>query len=233
LETKFKSEYELAMLGIRKVLLDQTAPNKLFYIGETSNLDWKRTSKMDHLVCFLPGTMAIKATKGRTITGSARKTLTPADRRDLELAEELTKSCVEMYLQTATGLAPEIVFWNPSDTAGDPDLLLQYHRSASVDQNFDQKLAHCVPENNEDILNTRFKDYFVKKSSSSVDFEIHRLDGHNLLRPETVESLFILYRITGKEQYREWGWSIFQAFEKYTKVPEGGYSSLVFVPYLG
>lgn len=27
-------------------------------------------------------------------------------------------------------------------------------------------------------------------------------------------------------RYREWGWQIFQAFEKYTKVDSGGYSSL-------
>ncbi len=51
-------------------------------------------------------------------------------------------------------------------------------------------------------------------------------DAHNLLRPETVESLFVLYRLTKDEQYREWGWKIFQAFERYAKVPEGGYSSI-------
>ena len=48
-------------------------------------------------------------------------------------------------------------------------------------------------------------------------------------RPETVESLFYLYRLTRDERYREWGWNIFQAFEKYTKVKSGGYASLVSV----
>ncbi|CAN6446386.1 unnamed protein product [Victoria cruziana] len=51
-------------------------------------------------------------------------------------------------------------------------------------------------------------------------------DRHNLLRPETVESLFVLYRITKDPKYREWGWQIFQDFEKYTKVETGGYTSL-------
>ena len=50
-------------------------------------------------------------------------------------------------------------------------------------------------------------------------------DTHNLQRPETVESLFYLYRITGEKQYQEWGWNIFQAFEKHTKLPEG-YASI-------
>ncbi len=36
-----------------------------------------------------------------------------------------------------------------------------------------------------------------------------RSDRHYILRPETVESLFILYRVTGDPIYQEWGWEIF------------------------
>jgi len=50
-------------------------------------------------------------------------------------------------------------------------------------------------------------------------------DSHNLLRPETVESLWYMYHLTGNKTYQEWGWKIFQAFEKYARV-ENGYSSL-------
>merc|ERR1719149_590238 len=49
---------------------------------------------------------------------------------------------------------------------------------------------------------------------------------HNLLRPETVESLFVLWRVTGRPIYRDWGWAIFEAFEKHCRVPGGGYSGL-------
>ena len=35
-----------------------------------------------------------------------------------------------------------------------------------------------------------------------------------------------MYRITGDKKYREWGWKIFQAFQKYTKIPGLGYSSI-------
>ena len=41
---------------------------------------------------------------------------------------------------------------------------------------------------------------------------------HNLLRPETVEALFLLWRTTHKPVYREWGWAIFQSFEKHCRV---------------
>lgn len=44
---------------------------------------------------------------------------------------------------------------------------------------------------------------------------------HNLLRPETVESLMIMYRKTGDPIFRQWGWEIFQAFEKHCKVADG------------
>lgn len=51
-------------------------------------------------------------------------------------------------------------------------------------------------------------------------------DRHNLLRPETVESLFYLYRFTKDRKYRDWGWEILQNFNKYTKVREQSLPSL-------
>ncbi|KAL9256242.1 Mannosyl-oligosaccharide 1,2-alpha-mannosidase MNS1-like protein [Drosera capensis] len=47
----------------------------------------------------------------------------------------------------------------------------------------------------------------------------------NILRPETVESLFYLWRFTGNETYQDWGWNIFQAFEKNSRI-ESGYVGL-------
>ncbi|KAI3515241.1 hypothetical protein L1887_14040 [Cichorium endivia] len=47
----------------------------------------------------------------------------------------------------------------------------------------------------------------------------------NILRPETVESLFYLWPFTGNKTYQEWGWNIFQAFEKNSRV-EAGYVEL-------
>ncbi|XVF23212.1 hypothetical protein REPUB_Repub13aG0017500 [Reevesia pubescens] len=47
----------------------------------------------------------------------------------------------------------------------------------------------------------------------------------NILRPETVESLFYLWRLTGNKTYQDWGWNIFQAFEKNSRI-ESGYVGL-------
>ena len=43
----------------------------------------------------------------------------------------------------------------------------------------------------------------------------------NKLRPETVESLLVLFRTTGEPKYREMGWEIFQAFQKHCRVNNG------------
>lgn len=40
-------------------------------------------------------------------------------------------------------------------------------------------------------------------------------------RPETVESLFYLFRRTGDPKYREWGWEIFEAIEAHCKTDTG------------
>ena len=47
----------------------------------------------------------------------------------------------------------------------------------------------------------------------------------NVLRPETVESIYYMWRLTGEQRYREWGWEIFQAFQEHAR-GDVGYHSL-------
>jgi len=53
------------------------------------------------------------------------------------------------------------------------------------------------------------------------DFRIGAGAPHYLLRPETVESFFILNQLTGDPAYREWGWEVFQSIEKYCRTTYG------------
>ncbi|CAL4903426.1 unnamed protein product [Urochloa decumbens] len=184
--------YTEAMKGVKHLLVRKTVPNELVFVGELPfGRNGEFSPKMDHLVCFLPGTLALGATKGITKKKALESNLlTDEDIENLQLAEDLAKTCVEMYFVTSTGLAPEIAYFhiegNPEGGPGGGN-----------------------------------------KSNKYVnDIIIKPLDRHNLLRPETVESLFVLHRITEDPKYREWGWQIFEAFEKYTKVDSGGYSSL-------
>ena len=52
------------------------------------------------------------------------------------------------------------------------------------------------------------------------------------LRPETVESLFILHSLTGNEQYRQWAWGIFESIEKHcrTEVAYSGIQDVTEIP---
>ena len=50
--------------------------------------------------------------------------------------------------------------------------------------------------------------------------------------PETVESLFIAYRLTGDSRFRDFGWDIFQSIEKYCRIDSGGYASVLDVNHV-
>jgi mannosyl-oligosaccharide alpha-1,2-mannosidase len=46
-----------------------------------------------------------------------------------------------------------------------------------------------------------------------------------ILRPETFEAYFIMWRLTHDQKYRDWGWEAIQALDKHCKV-EGGYTGI-------
>lgn len=194
--------WQEALLGIEKHMIIPAAKSRVSLVAELpQGVGGPLSPKMDHLVCFLPGSIALGATGGLTEaearklpTWNARKT------REMKLARELMKTCWGMYKVTETGLAPEIVWFHADDAS------LQPNRSPDP-----RPLA-------------RSKDSLT---SWKEDYQIKPLDAHNLQRPETVESLFMMWRITGNPVYREWGWKIFEAFQKHSILPFGaGFTSL-------
>ena len=58
------------------------------------------------------------------------------------------------------------------------------------------------------------------------DLLVKRKDAHNLLRPETVESLFVLWRVTRSEEWRAAGWEMWRAWERHARVDTGGYAGV-------
>jgi mannosyl-oligosaccharide alpha-1,2-mannosidase len=57
------------------------------------------------------------------------------------------------------------------------------------------------------------------RNPKDVDFSIGQAPSY-LLRPEVVESLFILNYLTRDPVYREWGWEIFQAIERFCRTED-------------
>lgn len=207
--------WDEALTGISKHLITYTKNGKLAVLAERPDgLDHALLPKMDHLVCFMPGTIALGATHGQLLS-KARQSSSWSRRQDEEilLARELMKTCWATYLATATGLAPEITYFKTEN----PPLMLSdvYPNSALLLPPRSSKDDSYTP-GELDLISASLEDKDVWKS----DIEIHAQDTHNLQRPETVESLLYMYRITGDEQYREWGWQMFKSFVKHTAVVE-------------
>ncbi|KAM0806886.1 putative Family 47 glycosyl hydrolase [Seiridium cardinale] len=196
-EPVYLEMWDDTLKGVRKHLVTYTEPSGFTIIGERPNgLHGNLSPKMDHLVCFMPGTIALAATGGLTeAEAKTSPSWTKQNEADMKLARELMQTCWGMYKWMATGLAAEITYFNIADP---PAAESESHQSPSDDFDPDPHAAW------------------------RKDFDVHVMDRHNLQRPETVESLFYMWRITGEQKYRDWGWEMFKSFMNYTAVAEGG-----------
>eukprot|EP00457_Paulinella_chromatophora_P002534 gb/GEZN01002539.1/.p1 GENE.gb/GEZN01002539.1/~~gb/GEZN01002539.1/.p1 ORF type:complete len:786 (-),score=116.73 gb/GEZN01002539.1/:90-2288(-) len=134
---------------------------------------------------------------GRHNTPDAMQELRDIQWSNSLLAAELVDGCVWSYWLTPKGLAPDII-----------------------------------------SINNKPRPWSVSSSAHSVSNPLSFASQHQLyknlihskvskwpLRPETVESLYILYRTSGDQRYREDGWQIFQNIEKWSRT-RFGYSGL-------
>ncbi|EXJ79059.1 mannosyl-oligosaccharide alpha-1,2-mannosidase [Capronia epimyces CBS 606.96] len=199
-EAVYLDMWEEALEGIKKHLITYSKHASLTILAERPNgLGMPLTAKMDHLVCFMPGTIALAVTGGQTVEEAKARLgsgWTKTHDENLKLAEELMKTCWGMYKVTPTGLAPEIAYFH-TDTPPR------------------QWKGHLDPEWSPPESSPRLDDLGADWRS---DYDIHSNDVHNLQRPETVESLLYMYRITKDPKYRQWGWEMFEAFREHTKV---------------
>jgi mannosyl-oligosaccharide alpha-1,2-mannosidase len=156
----------------------------------------------------MPGTIALGATGGQPLS-KARKSVDWTQQREEEIliSRELMKTCWAMHKATATGLAAEISHF-----------ILDSQPLTMADK-YPSPATKSKPE----ILHGISKPLEAQRDGKEPwreDITINRNDRHNLQRPETIESLFYMYRITGDEIYREWGWEIFKSFIRHTAVVE-------------
>jgi len=212
-ESVYKTMWDESMAGIKKHLITYSYPSNFTVLAEKpSGLEKPLTPKMDHLVCFMPGTIALAVTGGMPVDQARRlASWGPEQEEDMLLAEELMKTCWGMYATTPTGLAGEITYFNIHD----PPLMFN---------DFDRNAKPRSPKNFDRLPSLPGVD---SRPVGQEDYVVKSSDAHNLQRPETVESLFYMWRITGDVKYREWGWKMFQSFLEHTAVADGaGYSSI-------
>ncbi|KAF8381572.1 mans-3 [Pristionchus pacificus] len=104
------ADYAQSMASMEKLLLKESEPHKHRFVGELIGGD-AFSPKMDHLVCFLSGTLVL----GKLYAGQPEE--------HLQIAKDLGATCQEMY-KTATGLAPEIAHFN-MDAAKADDVIIK------------------------------------------------------------------------------------------------------------
>eukprot|EP00004_Rigifila_ramosa_P014930 TRINITY_DN3437_c0_g1_i2.p1 TRINITY_DN3437_c0_g1~~TRINITY_DN3437_c0_g1_i2.p1 ORF type:complete len:620 (-),score=132.66 TRINITY_DN3437_c0_g1_i2:17-1600(-) len=77
------------------------------------------------------------------------------------------------------------------------------------------------------ITATCHEGYHMQKSGLGPEIMSFYANGmgvaasHYILRPETVEAYFYMWRLTHDPIYREWGWEAFEAIEKHCRTPSG------------
>ncbi|CAD6187393.1 unnamed protein product [Caenorhabditis auriculariae] len=92
-----KEDYANAMKAMEEKLWRHSEPKSLWFVGELIN-GQTYSPKMDHLVCFLAGTLALGKINGFPDS-------------HLDMAEKLAETCQNMYINPS-GLGPEIAHFN-------------------------------------------------------------------------------------------------------------------------
>ena len=175
-----------------------------------------------------------------------------SDEEWLGIARELARTCIAMY-NTESGLAPEIVQFSMRRRADEErqhnerqqqlEEAKVAHDRAQLAYNIKRTLIYAntsLPPHDRDNLLQRLDEIHnttlaslpslspppLPPLTSQPAFVVDPLAKHNLLRPETMESLFVLWRVTHEDEWRASGWRIFSAFARFCRVGGGGYTGL-------
>ncbi|KAJ9142764.1 alpha-1,2-Mannosidase [Pleurostoma richardsiae] len=157
------------------------------------------TPRGQHLTCFAGG-----------MVGLASRAFDRPD--DMEVAAQLTDACVWAYNSTATGIAPEIFGFVAcggveEEQLGDKCAYSKEKWRGGI-SNFWRLSGSPPPEERIDsIISAR------RLTPGFVDVS----DKKYILRPEAIESVFIMYRLTGDPAWMEKAWAMFTSIEKYTR----------------
>jgi mannosyl-oligosaccharide alpha-1,2-mannosidase len=153
-----------------------------------------------HLVCFVGGMYAL----GGKLYGR---------NGDVDIARKLTEGCIWTYKASPHGVMPETLYmasckdknvchWDENEWKKQ----VLYTAGEAATGNFDSDIGRA----NAIVTNNRLPEGFTKVP-----------DGRYILRPEAIESVFILYRVTGRADLLDTAWEMFSAIAKITSTQFG------------
>ncbi|KAJ5669387.1 hypothetical protein N7462_010457 [Penicillium macrosclerotiorum] len=149
----------------------------------------------EHLACFLGGTVGIAAKIfNRT--------------EDLEIARGLTDGCIWSYDVMPTGIMPEALEVVPCKD--------MEHCPWDEGKWYEGVLRQPI-HSQEHLDRARAKIEAEGYPPGVIDIQ----DASYKLRPEALESIFIMYRITGDKSLQDTAWRMFQNIDKVTRTKYG------------
>ncbi|KAK4460999.1 hypothetical protein QBC42DRAFT_271019 [Cladorrhinum samala] len=145
-----------------------------------------------HLVCFAGGMLALG---GKLVQNDTH----------IKNGEKITEGCIWTYRNMPNGIMPETFRMHPCPSVSNcPWDEAEWRRAvlerAGLDKDMDAGEFDAI-----------IADKRIPKGFTSVD------DSRYVLRPEAIESVFILYRITGRKDLLETAWKMWEAIDINTR----------------
>ncbi|GLB38849.1 putative glycosyl hydrolase 47 family protein [Lyophyllum shimeji] len=200
-DRKALAQYLKSISGILNHLLYITPTRQLLYLASANGplANPSVTHSQEHLACFLPGLLALGA---HLIPPSL---LSEAEReRHRWAAQGLAWTCYVTYADMRSGLGADGV-WMSKGGRRWAEALEEWEAGGRMGK------APGTTEGG------------VGREKSERDYQVQ--SGAYLLRPETVESLYVMWKTTREDKWRERGYEIFTAIEKHAKT-KYGYASV-------
>ncbi|KAH9909338.1 glycoside hydrolase family 47 protein [Xylariomycetidae sp. FL2044] len=145
-----------------------------------------------HLVCFAGGMLAVG---GKLVKSEAH----------LEAARKLVDGCIYTYKTMPLGIMPETFYMTPCDPSSECVWDESLWKRGVLERAGEEMLTD-MKRADEIIAERRLPKGFTQIP-----------DTRYILRPEAIESVFILYRVTGRRDLLESAWEMFEAIQKHTK----------------
>jgi mannosyl-oligosaccharide alpha-1,2-mannosidase len=196
---QYRSLYQNAFAAIKEFILfkPMTPTNEDIVLAGTVQAfkppKLELDPQMQHLSCFAGGMIAL----------ASKVFERPAD---LELAAQLTNGCLWAGRITASGIMPELFHTVPCPGGLEA---CRWNEDAWSDDMFRRNTNDFQTSDKTLPKRQRMK---LKQERLRLPSGLSAIASRQyFLRPEVIESVFVMYRITGDERWRAQAWILFQA----------------------
>lgn len=242
---EYRSMYQTALAAVKKYLIfepllppatarDELTPSFLLATDTPLILGTARATGSNnyvrlepqgqHLTCFAAGMIALGA---RAMQEHQRAKDNAAD---MQTAARLAEGCVWSYRAMETGVGPEVFYARPCRRG-------RAALTGGVDGDWVGERGNCEWKREEWVAGVRRQQKGIGPAAQPLLAEEDAVEQHEefirlrnlregftqvadaryMLRPEAVESLFVMWRVTGDVGYREQAWVMFESIVKLTR----------------